>query len=51
MGGATLIDEINYERKLVKILDVLGRETHFKTDEILFYIYNDGTIDKKNIKQ
>jgi len=46
MGMQTSINEINYERKLVRILDVLGRETNSKKDAILFYLYDDGTIEK-----
>ena len=33
-----------------KIVDVLGRETEFRKNEILFYIYDDGSIDKKFFK-
>ena len=33
--------------KLLKIIDVLGRETFPKNNEILFYIYEDGNIEKK----
>ena len=50
MGGATSVDEINYERKLVRILDILGRETNSKKDAILFYLYDDGTIEKKYLE-
>jgi hypothetical protein len=50
MGGATSIDEINYERKVVKVLDVLGRETNNRNHQLLFYIYDDGRIEKKYIK-
>ena len=43
------IDEaiFNNKRLLVKIVDVLGKETVFKTSTVLFYIYNDGSVDKK----
>ena len=33
--------------KLLKVLDILGRETNGKKKQLLFYIYNDGTIEKK----
>ncbi|MDG1145168.1 MAG: hypothetical protein P8N54_01640 [Flavobacteriales bacterium] len=43
------IDEaiFNNKRSLVKIVDVLGKETVFKTNTVLFYIYNDGSVEKK----
>lgn len=50
MGGVTSVGEINSDnKKLIKIVDVLGRETCPKNNEILFYIYEDGTIDKRYI--
>ena len=50
MGSVTSVDEINLDsKKLIKIVDVLGRETFPKNNEILFYIYEDGTIDKRYI--
>ena len=33
-------------RKLVKILDIIGRETKFKPDVPLIYIYSDGSAEK-----
>ena len=35
-------------KKLIKITDVLGREIK-QTDQLLFYIYDDGTVEKKII--
>jgi hypothetical protein len=34
-------------KELIKVVDVLGREASAKTGAFLFYIYNDGTIEKK----
>ena len=46
---ATGIDNIkNSSRKLLKITDFLGRETK-KINQPLFYIYDDGTVEKKII--
>ena len=42
-------DIANNTRKLVKIVDMLGRETVIKNNEPLFYIYNDGTVEKRII--
>ena len=34
------------KNKLLKITDVLGRETNFRSNEPLFYIYDDGSVRK-----
>ena len=36
----------NTNKKLLKVTDLLGRETK-ATNQLLFYIYNDGTVEKK----
>jgi hypothetical protein len=38
-------------RVLIKITDVLGRETKGTNYEQLFYIYNDGTVEKRIVIQ
>jgi len=38
---------INENRKLLKMVDVLGRETQSRNNTPLFYIYDDGTIEKR----
>ena len=35
------------EKKLIKILDALGREVERATNQILFYIYDDGSVQKR----
>ena len=45
---STSINEISQQkRKLLKIVDVLGKETPYKKNTLLFYLYNDGTVEKK----
>ena len=48
MGMQTTINEIKGERKLVKVIDILGKTTtkHIKSNQILFYIYDDGSTEK-----
>jgi len=46
--GTTSIEEYTTNKELLKITDLLGRETK-QTNQPLFYIYNDGTIEKKII--
>jgi hypothetical protein len=50
-GGVSAITEsINQKKELVEIVDVLGRIASEKTTKTpLFYIYNDGTVEKKII--
>ena len=38
--------KIQAKAKLLKITDVLGRETNFRSNEPLFYIYDDGSVRK-----
>ena len=35
------------QKELVKIFDILGRESNFKPNVPLLYIYDDGTVQKK----
>ena len=44
-----LLNIYNTEKMLLKITDILGRETRGKKNEPLFYIYDDGTVEKKII--
>jgi hypothetical protein len=39
----------NENRKLIKIVDVLGRNTPYKKNIPLFYLYDDGTVEKRII--
>ena len=45
-------DNIVLENKqLIKTVDVLGRNTKEKNNTPLFYIYNDGSVEKRIIKK
>jgi len=44
--NTTSITEINTTKKLVLITDVLARKTK-PTNQLLFYIYDDGTVEKR----
>ena len=41
--------ENNFIKRISKIFDILGRETQVKNNIPLFYIYDDGTVEKKLI--
>ena len=44
----TAINDYSTNNKsLIKVVDLLGRETTFEVNRLLFYIYSDGSIEKK----
>jgi hypothetical protein len=45
----TSFSEINTKKKLIKTIDVLGRENKRTRNKPLFYIYDDGTVEKQII--
>ena len=47
--GVNSIEEHTTNKQLLKITDILGREVNEKRNTTLFYIYNDGTVEKKMI--
>ena len=44
---STFFIETDIEKKLVKIIDVLGKETRMRNNTILIYIYDDASVEKK----
>ena len=42
-----LIQEHTTNKELLKITDILGKETTLKNNTLLFYIYDDGTVEKR----
>ena len=50
MGSVTSIGEIDsFDKNLLKVVDLLGRETSVNSNQTLFFIYEDGTIEKRYI--
>ena len=47
--GSTTVNEFNADRKLFRIVDVLGRNANKESNVPLFYFYNDGTVEKQII--
>ena len=43
------LNELTTSKNLIQILDMMGRETSFKPNTPLLYIYNDGTVERKMI--
>lgn len=46
-GVTTGIDELQLNKKLVKVVDLMGRPTEPTPNKILIYYYSDGTIIKQ----
>ena len=49
VSPSTSVEEYNTNKELLKITDLLGRETKGTKNEPLFYIYDDGTVEKQII--
>ena len=47
--GTTSIEEESINKELLKAIDILGRESKEIKNQPLFYIYDDGTVEKKMI--
>jgi len=45
--SGTGIKEHTTNKERLKVTDLLGRETKGKRNELLFYIYDDGTVEKR----
>ena len=45
--SATNINEQTTNKELLRTTDLLGRETTDNKDEVLFYIYDDGTVERR----
>lgn len=51
-SNITRINELNATpKKLIRIVDLLGRKTPFKPNTPLLYIFNDGTVKRRVILQ
>ena len=45
----SLVEYVGNSKQLIKTVDILGRNAKDTKSEVLFYIYDDGTVDKKII--
>ena len=49
-GNINSINPIfTFEKHLIKTVDALGREVNHTSNQILFHIYDDGSVEKKFI--
>ena len=45
----SLVEYVDNSKQLIKTVDILGRNAKDTKSEVLFYIYDDGTVEKKII--
>ena len=48
-NNTSVNQDFQNSKKLVKVVDVLGRKTSTKSNKVLMYIYNDNSVEKKII--
>ncbi|MAR39964.1 MAG: hypothetical protein CMD22_04765 [Flavobacteriales bacterium] len=48
-NNSTEVEDFSTNKELLKVTDLLGREVNEKRNTPLFYIYDDGTVEKKII--
>ena len=41
--------QILNSKNLIRIVDILGKKTNQNSNEFLFYMYDDGTVEKRII--
>jgi hypothetical protein len=46
-GTISSIIELNKNKKLIDIRNILGQRTPYRRNTPLFYIYDDGTVEKR----
>jgi hypothetical protein len=44
---SSIKENLNLNRKLFKVVDILGRKTNNNKNTLLFYIYDDGKVEKR----
>ena len=50
VSSSTVVNENSkINRKLLQVVDLLGRQSTYFNNQILFYMYEDGTVEKKII--
>ncbi|MBT3418260.1 MAG: PKD domain-containing protein [Flavobacteriales bacterium] len=47
LSFSTSIPTINVEKKIIRITDILGRKTLFKKNTLLYYLFDNGEVEKK----
>ena len=47
----SVINLNNNQKTLIKVIDILGQETNSTRNKLLFYLFDDGTVEKKVVLQ
>ena len=47
LNTSTSIQENAIKNKLIKVVDLLGRKAQETQNALLFYIFDDGTVEKR----
>ena len=47
LNSTSILDTVLENKKLLRVVDVLGRTVYKMKNQILFYIFADGTVEKK----
>ena len=47
--NSTSINNLQSSKKLINVIDVIGRNVNSSSNTILLYIYDDGSVEKKMI--
>ena len=47
--ASTYVEENHKSNKLIRVVDILGKESSKKKDALLFYIFDDGSVEKRVI--
>ena len=50
-NNITSLNIFNFNKKLEKVVDILGREINQTNNQLLFHIYDDGSVEKKFIAE
>jgi len=45
----TSLEDLNSNKELIKIVNILGEEVPFRKNTTLFYIYKNGLVEKQII--
>ena len=48
-NSTSIMDINNFKRNLLEVKDLLGRKSKIINNKVLFYFYNDGSVEKKMI--
>jgi len=48
-ANTNILDVSDNQKKILKVTNMLGQEIYYGRSSLLFYIFDDGTVDKRII--